>query len=202
MLTLTKRDLKSMLSIINKYSPRNYGSVLYVSNDKIVATDGFRLSYIEKEIPDDLKDTCIPYDLIKAAASVTEKNDLVYLEKSEETLSLTVRRIKIEHRHSSIKYPNYKAVLPEKFEHTIELNRKKFAATIKQKIKDESSCSMKQIELPEFVGAEPCLVNGGFLLNALTVGETLTLSFNGPDDPIMITSGDLKTVIVPIRRPT
>lgn len=202
MLTLTKRDLKSMLSIINKNSPRNYGSVLYVSDDKIVATDGFRLSYIEKEVPDDLKGTCIPYDLIKAATSVMEKGDLVCLEKSEKTLSLIMRCVKIEHRHISIKYPSYKAVLPEKFEHTVKLNKKEFAATVKQRIKNESSCSMKQIELPEFVGNEPCLVNGGFLLDALTTGENLTLSFNGPDDPVMIKSGDLKTVIVPIRRPT
>jgi DNA polymerase-3 subunit beta len=207
-------------------SPRNYGTVAFLHRPdqdtcRLVGTDGFRLSYCEVKspLPDGfLKEgVCLSKRaLAELERMCSEGFEKVSLSLSSDgtTLLARVPDYQVYIRLSSVKYPNYMGVIPERQlmgvsvtrSHIQNVTRRVLLAADKSRALQlsfsDSSLTLnsktmgssegrEKVPLPDYQGDRfDIAVNGKFLMDvfATTESESLTLFFNhtSSEDPIVI----------------
>ncbi len=214
-------------------SPRNYGTVGYLHKPadntcRLVGTDGFRLSYCEVETP--LPAGFLDNGVCLSKRTMVELHRMcsegfgkirLSITQDENTMVAEVPGYKIFVRLSSVRYPNYMGVLPEKKLSGVVVSRSHFQNVTKRVLLaadksralqlsfSDSSLTLNSKTMGSSEGREtvPLMdyhgpqfeiaVNGKFLTDIFSTTESkeLALHFNqeSNEDPI---------VIVPKQEPT
>ena len=207
-------------------SPRNYGTVAYLHRPdketcRLVGTDGFRLSYCELRSP--LPETFLKEGVCLSKRALAELERMcsegfekvrLSLSSDGTTLLAQVPDYQVFIRLSSVKYPNYMGVIPEKRltgvtvtrSHIQNVARRVLLAADKSRALQlsfsDSSLTLnsktmgssegrEKVPLPDYQGERfDIAVNGKFLMDvfATTESDNLTLLFNNAssEDPIVI----------------
>ncbi len=207
-------------------SPRNYGAVGFLhkpSKDtcRLVGTDGFRLSYCEvsQELPEEFltNGICLSKrtlaELQRMCGEGFEKITLS-ISDDQNTLVAEVPDYQIFVRLSSVKYPNYMGVVPEKSKSGVMVGRSHLQNVTKRVLLaadksralqlsfSDSSLTLNSktmgssegretVPLGDYQGPQfDIAINGKFLTDifATTDSPELTLHFNeeSKEDPIVI----------------
>jgi DNA polymerase III sliding clamp (beta) subunit (PCNA family) len=211
----TKKVLTGLLEIkkvIARESPRNYGLVFLFDGDesgnRIVGTDGYRLVKHEiGEMPTELIGVAFNYDQMLMLIQLLRNEPACFavpLDENDVEVEFQGRSTTIKLRKSMVKYPNYQAVMPNKFDlatkHTIEKYEiKEFTQAVKDAV-----AQADRSKVVDILG-DGILVNGKFLLDAITGNSKVTIEWKNKDEPIVITKGDsikgkTETILVPVKK--
>ncbi len=192
---------------------------------KLVATDGRRLAFIERQIPDLgslRKDVIVPMKTIQELnRNLTEENDVLFCFK-ENQLQISLNPITITSRLIEGEYPNYEQVIPKKIKEELKINTQNFLQATRRAsvltnqesqsikiniIRDKLIITKNTPELGEareeldvdYKGGELAIgFNPSFLIDVLknVVEEDIKFGFIDPEKPAVIRSGEDYTYIV------
>ncbi len=192
---------------------------------KLVATDGRRLAFIEKEflgIGNFKKDMIIPMKTIQELnRDLGEEGDVIFYFK-EDQLQINIGQITITSRLIEGEYPNYEQVIPKKTKEELKVNTQDFLQATRRAsiltsqdsqsikinfIKDRLIITKNTPDLGEvreelevdYKGGELAMgFNPGFLIDVLKNVEEDMVKFEliDPEKPAVIRSGDNYTYIV------
>lgn len=209
-----KQWAKELLAVVQKNSARNYGSVVFMGNNQLVGTDGFRLTYINRDLPDELSNVCLNHASFKAIAGL---KDTSHWSISEDKTTMRVATVNTElHiRTSAVKYPNYTGLLRNDSAFleiplcVIQLKALLTTADKSQAIKieaDNGTMTFKTLAsaftLPVTNRPMPARgINGKYLLDTLknAKAEYFRIEFSGVEDPLTVKLPSHTTLIVPIQ---
>ena len=230
-------SLPAMLKIITKDSIRNYGSILHIDatseNVRFVGSDGFRLAYYDfavsnQETLDNLNLTHSACQFLAKLAKISkkEKQEIkVNCSEDKTTLYVSCGDIVASWRTSSVKFPQYKAVIPNRHGYTMAIIRdvKSKVSELKPLLKlagkhkvarfiGETNESIEnKIEVfgeQNPVGAinfnhasrSEIRFNAKFFLDCLSTlpCDSFSLYTKNNDEPIILESGRLTFLIVPV----
>lgn len=211
-------------------SPRNYGTVAFLHKSKgsirLVGTDGYRLSYSELQM--ELPEAFLENGVCLSKRALNELHRMcnegfttlrLSISEDQTTMVAEVPGYQIFVRLSSVKYPNYKGVLPQKELTPVVVPRPYFQSVTKRVLlaSDKtralqlcfsnssltlksrtvgSSESQESISLSNYDGGDRELaINGKFLTDVFSTisSDEVTLNFLSEDDPI---------VLIPKKEPT
>ena len=192
---------------------------------KLVATDGRRLAFIEKEFPgmgNFKKDMIVPMKTIQELnRDLGEEGDVNFYFK-EDKLQINIGQIIITSRLIEGEYPNYEQVIPKKTKEEFKVNTQDFLQATRRAsiltsqdsqsikinfIKDRLIITKNTPDLGEareelevdYKGGELAMgFNPNFLIDVLkNVGEDMVkFELIDPEKPAVIRSGDNYTYIV------
>src|SRR3989338_5855362 len=192
---------------------------------KLVATDGRRLAFIEKEIPDMgsiRKDVIVPMKTIQELnRNLTEEGEVIFCFK-ENQLQINLGNITITSRLIEGEYPNYEQVIPKKTKEELQINTQDFLQATRRAsiltnqdsqsikiniIKDRVIITKNTPELGEareelevdYKGGELAIgFNPAFLIDVLknVDNDKIKFEFIDHEKPAVIRSGDDYTYIV------
>lgn len=232
-------SLPAMLKIVQESSIRNYGSVVHVESAmdcvKFIGTDGFRLAYYDfnNSLLSSLNGVSLNYSTVRflaklAKISKKEKQEIsVNCSEDKTTFFVACGDIVAKFLTSSVRYPQYKSILPNRQGYTYTNIRdvKNKAKELKPLLKlagkhkvarfiGETVDSIEnRIEAfgEEFNsvgtinfnhGARQLIrFNGKFFLDCLETmpHEDFCLYTKNSDDPMILESGSLTFLLVPVR---
>jgi hypothetical protein len=189
--------LKACSVIAKKDCVRNYGSVVALQGTDAVATDGFRLTWAPSglSLPDTL---CLPAATVKPLLTFLKKAKSCTAYVSEDRTSLAFvcgeTGARFYARLSAVKFPQWRALVPDKFSDTV-------SADVLAAAKDEASVKKKAAKRSEEVltklGAHT--FNGRFVAD-LPDGATARLGVT-EEDPCLASSGNVSMILCPVKRP-
>jgi len=196
----------------------------------MVATDSYRLA--EKELVSN-KETIsllIPSGAMQDMLRILGDDDeMVTITHDDQQVLFSVGEVELVSRLIDGKYPDYRKLIPSKFEVKASLKKDDFAnitkvsslfaresaGSVTIKVEEGSQqVSIRSVasQLGEntasaaanITGSGEVTLNSRYLLDALHVltGDTITFSFNGKLDPCLLTdesSGDYKHIVMPLR---
>lgn len=211
--------------VVQRDSVRNYGSVVQFENGftRVVATDGFRLALVDSGQEGTEKNSlCLGRQSFISLSELLKEGEAL-LSVSEDTTTVKVQGTAITafYRTSSVKYPNYRSILPEGRNYRgVAFNRKILLEKLKESLAFTDKSRVIQLEVfreglkisvaEKYEGwlpmdAEPIsavTLNCQFLIDALAGSkkETGKLLIKNNEDPVCLILGNTETNIVPIRK--
>ncbi len=230
---IPQKTLKSMIQLTSfamSHDETRYvlNGLLFSLKDKtlkLVATDGRRLAFIEKEIPETeniKKEVIVPMKTIQELnRNLADTGDVLFCFK-ENQLQINLDSITITSRLIEGEYPNYEQVIPKKTKEEVKINTQDLlqatrrasiltnqdSQSIKMNIiKDRIIITKNTPELGEvreeievdYKGGELAIgFNPVFLIDVLkNLGEdSIRFGFVDPEKPAVFKSGDSYTYIV------
>lgn len=181
----------AFLKIVAKEAPRNYGSVVSITNQAAVATDGFRLAWCDltlKGLPD--KGITLPVAHLKIAAMALAHASQVWLAADQTILGIEANNYTFRFKTSAVNYPNWRAGIPAETQ-PLEIDLptvKEQAATIVRLLRGKA-------------GSEPILI-GGQAFNPRFVKDlpaTGDVSTDKTGEILLVTGRPVNTVLVGVR---
>lgn len=230
---IPQKTLKTMIQLTSfamSHDETRYvlNGILFSFKDKglkLVATDGRRLAFIEKQIPDlgsIRKDVIVPMKTIQELnRNLTEEGDVVFHFK-ENQLQINLEPITISSRLIEGEYPNYEQVIPKKVKEELKINTQEFLQATRRAsiltnqdsqsikiniLKDKMIITKNAPELGEareeveveYKGGEVAIgFNPAFLIDVLKniSVEDIKFGVTDPEKPAVIRSGEDYTYIV------
>lgn len=192
---------------------------------KLVATDGRRLAFIERDVPDTgniKKDVIVPMKTIQELnRNLGDEGDVIFYFK-ENQIQINIGNILITSRLIEGEYPNYEQVIPKKTKEQVKINTQEFLQATRRAniltsqdsqsirvnmVKDRMIISKTTPELGEvreelevdYKGGETMIgFNPTFLIDALKniEDEHIQFSFIDPEKPAVIKAKENYTYIV------
>lgn len=133
--TIEMDELLKVSHAMGKNDIRYYLNGLFFDIDNIVATDGHRLSYVSHgiNIPNDTTlDSIVPEHIISAAIKAAKKQKLKTIDFifNKDYTKIKAGCLTIATKNIDGRFPNYKRVIPQELDNSIEIHRKDFINTI------------------------------------------------------------------------
>lgn len=227
-----KKVLQHMLGCVSEESPKNYGSVVNFNDKHIVSTDGFRLNYWPVYTEGDRVNFLLKTSQAKVMLTIHSENMLLGVSEDSTEVQLIADDFTAWFRVPGIKYPNYAGVIPKLVESSAYVVKtKELASAVKLSLlntgKDKAVtltiCNgLFHVSSKAHEKSEPCkipvalvsepknpaeriiTVNGKFLLDSLAcAGDEIKITYSANEfDPIEVSQGFLKTIIVPMQLPS
>jgi len=199
--------------------------VLLDSKGSAVGTDGHMLSFNDNVGSGTLSgDLLIPAQIIRALRKAVV-HSIQRIGEEHGVLSGTLYGIPFEvtYRYESAKYPEWKAVLPKKSGHRLEVPVKPLSAALKQVIKrgtdkkpvvkiyftdnglhlehkdpESSFDTVLPFNGSTYMGP-PIAFNACYLLTAIDGSEKVTLDIHGELAPLLVHAEECTSIVMPIR---
>jgi len=197
-----KTALKHLLPIVAIESPRNYGRVLYFDKTHLVATDGFRLCRVKiAGLPQESFSIGKPaVKLLKSLLVSYGGTDfqIKYSEENQQIITVSTRVAEIKIRVSNVKYPKYESVFPSAFDRSLQTDLDILTGEISKNTVTNEKNKYMAVDMNHTLGKN-ILLNYDFLNHATKFLDKFTMKSNLLEDPVLVQSGNVEHLIVPIR---